>query len=258
MKQLKRTTGFLLVSTLMAALVSCEKEAKPPADTAAPVEKAANQTLENQALKELRAADMPLLPISKGDFWKYSLRVEIPAGVTSESAAAMDVIQEMLRTYVGKVHVADGLPETDAFDVEVQGMPTQRELVEIYDNRIMMRGTMTPQMLDSKPMWLDTPVVFVFAGMRPGEDAVNLSAAEGERTRGIKVVGRETVKTPAGEYSAIRLLTTGRDGEFELRKTTWFAPQIGIVKEEKARYAADKLLYRETLELTETSVRKAK
>ncbi|MGJ8633658.1 MAG: hypothetical protein ACSHX7_07050 [Luteolibacter sp.] len=256
MKSLPEKIALILLPAVAVSIVSCEQKSSEDPEAAESKAAPGNEPeVENEVLERLRNADMPMLPIKKGDFWKYSFRVEVTAGVTSESAASMDVEQELLRTYMGKVHVADGLPQTDAFDVEIKGMPTQRELVEIHPDRIMMRGTITPQMLDAKPMWLNPPVVFVYAGMRPGQDAVKLEAGDGDRTRALKVVAREEVKTPAGDYNAIRLLMTGKDGEFEIRKTTWFAPQIGIVKEEKTRYAGEKLLFRETTELVETNVK---
>ena len=56
---------------------------------------------------------------------------------------------------------------------------------------------------------------------------------------------------PAGTFNCHRLLTTGNDGEIELRKTLWFSPGNGIIREEKTRYRREKLLFRETQELIE-------
>ena len=49
---------------------------------------------------------------------------------------------------------------------------------------------------------------------------------------------------------------TGKDSGLELRRTIWFAPGIGIVKEQTSRYTAETLLFRQTQELTETNRRK--
>ena len=48
---------------------------------------------------------------------------------------------------------------------------------------------------------------------------------------------------------------TGTDGGVELRRTIWFAPGIGIVREEKTRYRTGKLLFRETQQLAQTSLK---
>ncbi len=235
-----------MIASCAVLLASCEK----------PTVESVEKPVESGTAEELKRADMPILPVEKGDFWKYDVHVEVPAGVTSEGSSAMDLNQEKTRTYLGKVKPSPELPETDAFDVVSPGESTQREFVEITPESVMMRGSARPDILDSKPIWLDPAVPFAIAGMRPGQEMVPLKVQGGARTRGMKVVAREKVKVPAGEFSALRLLMTGKDGNFEIRRTTWFSPGIGIVKEEKTRYAGEKLLFRETTELTETNVKR--
>lgn len=217
-------------------------------------EKGGTDAPPNPVAEDLKAADTPILPLTKGDFWKYRVKVEVPPGITSEGAAGMDLEHEKTRTYIGKVIAAEGLPEVDAFDVSTPGQPVERELVEIHDDRIMMRGSLQPDAPDAKPLWLEPAVPFVVAGLRSGQELAKFGVQDGARKRGMKVVAREKVKVPTGEYEAIRLLMIGNDGQFGLRRTTWFVPRIGIVKEEKTRYAEEKLLFRETTELVETSV----
>ena len=96
---------------------------------------------------------------------------------------------------------------------------------------------------------------FCFRRYACGKQDGRTQRQDGARNRGLKVVGREEVKVPLGDFNAIRLLMTGNDGKFELRRTTWFVPQVGIVKEEKTRYSDGKLLFRETTVLIETSVK---
>ncbi len=139
----------------------------------------------------------------------------------------------------------------DIFEVKSPGQPVVQELVEIFENRVMMRGSLLPEDPAGTVTWLDNPVLFVFAGMRPGQESANISILEGTRNRSIQVVARESVTVPAGEFEAIRLLMTGNDGEVTLRKTTWFSPKTGIVKEETVRYVADKLIFRNTTDLLE-------
>ncbi|WP_411827090.1 hypothetical protein [Luteolibacter sp. AS25] len=241
----------ILASSLALALSSCEKEQEKPKPESAAIPEPKSKTAE-----ELIEADTPLLPIKKGDYWKYSVSVEIPAGVTSDGASAVEIDQVKTRTYLGKVKVDEKLPEVDAFDVVSPGEPVMRELVEITDTAVMMRGSILPEVLDSKPLWLDPPVPFAYAGMRAGQGVAPLSIQEGARKRGMKIVGREKVEVPAGEYMAVRMLMTGNDGDFEVRRTTWFVPQVGIVKEEKSRYRDEKLLFRELTVLSETNVKK--
>lgn len=245
LKSSMKTPAYLIFSASIVFMNSCEK--KPANDEGKP-------GVAEEETDGLAASDTPLLPVEAGDYWKYRVLVEIPSGITSPGASAVETELEKIRTYIGKISPGDDLPEVDAFDVEFPGEPLEREFVEITDKSIMLRGTGHPEILDSRAIWLDPPVPFVFVGMRGGNKMADLSILDGARTRGLKVIAREEVTTPLGDFTAIRMLMTGNDGKFELRRTTWFVPQVGIVKEEKTRYAEGKLIFRETTELTETSV----
>jgi len=194
--------------------------------------------------EELKAADTPILPVKRGDFWKYKVSIEIPPGITYEGSAAEKVESKKTRRFLGKIEVSEDHPPVDTFEVVVPGEPIQHELVEILDNKLMILGTFSPETLGAKPLWLDPPLPFVVAGVRGGQ-----------RLQGMRIVGREDVVVPAGKYSAIRILMTSDGGQIETRRTTWFAPHIGIVKEEMMRYVGAKLIFRETSELQETSVK---
>ena len=195
------------------------------------------------------AADTPILPVNPGDKWTYEVHLEIPEGITSPGAAAVTTRHGRVRTYLGKLSAATGLPETDCFEVEVPGSPREREFVEILPDRILMRGTVIMREETTRPMWLDPAVPFVIAGMKPGTSLPPLSTAGGALTRKTQVIAREEVTVPAGTFPCIRILVTGTDGELELRRTIWFSPGTGIVREEKTRYRGENVVFRETQEL---------
>ena len=71
------------------------------------------------AAPDAAALEAPLLPVTKGDTWSYDVHLEIPAGVTSPGAAAVDAKHTRVRTYLGKVSPAEGLPAVDCFEVIV-------------------------------------------------------------------------------------------------------------------------------------------
>ncbi|MDP3850061.1 MAG: hypothetical protein Q8Q59_06145 [Luteolibacter sp.] len=217
-------------------LAACDS--KPAKETPSPSTKAA------------RISDTPLLPVKAGDSWIYQVKLGIPAGVSSAGAAEVSTEHLRTRTYLGKISAAEGLPETDCFEVKVPGSPREREFVEIHDDRILMRGSLILRPETTRPMWLDRPVPFVIAGMRPGTSLPELKAGDGSLTRQTRVIARENITVPAGAFSCIRLLTTGNDGDLELRRTIWFAPGTGIVREEKTRYRREQLVFREIQELT--------
>lgn len=239
----RRITHLLPVCLVFLAACEDKKEEKALDDKVSEVGKA------------LADADMPMLPVKKGDFWKYSVRTEIPASLTTVDSAPMDVTTQMIRKYIGKIDVPGKASQVDTFEVKTPGQPVQHEFVEIYDNGVMMRGSMFPEQPDAKPVWMEPAVLFVFAGMRPGQESANVSIFEGAANREIQVVARESITVPADDFNAIRLLMTGNDEDVVIRKTTWFAPKIGIVKEETVRYVGDKLIFRNTMELVETSMK---
>ncbi len=210
----------------------------------------------NPAATTLAQQDTPILPVKKGDTWRYDVHLEIPADVTSPGAAEVDSSHQRVRSYLGKISPATGLPEVDCFEVIAPNSPAEREFVEITDDRILMRGSAIMRPETTKPMWLDRAVPFVIAGMKPGTQLPELEATGGGLSRKTQVVARENVTVPAGTFPAIRILMTGKDGEFELRRTTWFSPGIGIVREEKHRYLKDKLIFHETQQLIETNVKR--
>jgi hypothetical protein len=226
------------------ALSSCDSSKKATKPPTSPISDAA----------AVVQADIPILPVTKGDHWIYQVHLEIPANTTSAGASEIDSEHPLTRTYIGKVFPAEGLPQVDCFEVVAPAMPVEREFVEIHPDRILMRGSMLMRPETTHPMWLDHAVPFVFAGMKPGTESPEIKAVGGGLSRKTQVVAREPVTVPAGTYPSIRLLMTGMDGDLELRRTIWFAPGIGIVREEKVRYRLGKLIFRETQELTETSL----
>jgi hypothetical protein len=227
-------TRILVFPLLIVSLVSCDRPKKTDA------------VLESNVPAK---SDVPLLPVTKGDAWVYKVHLEIPENVTSPGAAEVDQTHQRTRTYLGKISPAAGLPEVDCFEITVPRSPAEREFVEIRDDRILMRGSMIMRPETTRPMWLDHPVPFVVAGMKAGTETPEIQAPSGSLSRKTQVIGREDVTVPAGTFPSIRLLMSGTDGDLELRRTIWFSPGTGIVREEKTRYRLGKVIFRETQEL---------
>jgi hypothetical protein len=227
--------SFLVFAWLAAFLCCCDPHAaKPPSQA-----------------PDAGMVDVPLLTAAPGDAWIYQVRLRIPAGVTSATAAEVDVTHESIRTFLGKVSAGAELPETDCFEVSVPGSPSEREFVEIHPDRILIRGSLLMRPENPRSLWLDRPVTFVSAGMKAGDSLPDSFSMDGGIIRRTKVIGREDVTVPFGSFRCIRLLTTGSDGELDLRRTVWFAPGTGIVREEKSRYRRDRLVMREVRQLME-------
>lgn len=225
---------------LIGVLCSCDRPQRPAADSGS-----------DDPLK----SDVPLLPVEKGNTWHYQVHLEIPENVTSPGAAEVEQTYQRTRTYLGKISPADGLPEVDCFEVVAPLSPAEREFVEIHDERILLRGSMIMRPETTKPLWLDHPVPFVIAGMKAGTETPEIQVPGGSLSRKTRVIGREDVTVPAGTFPSIRLLMLGMDGDLELRRTIWFSPGTGIVREEKTRYRFGKVIFKETHELVKKSKR---
>lgn len=236
---MKLSIPIAFTAVVVVLLAACDSQKSGAPAEVAPSDQAA------------ALGDMPLLPVRPGDSWIYEVRLEIPAGVTSAGSAEVNTKHRRTRSYIGKTAAAEGLPETDCFEVTVPGSPKEREFVEIHDDRILMRGSLILRPETTRPMWLDHPVPFVTAGVKPGSAMPELKTSEGSLSRKTQVIAREEVSVPAGVFRCIRLLTTGNDGDLELRRTVWFAPGKGIIREEKTRYRREQLIFRETQELLE-------
>lgn len=229
---MKTAFHFLIGAAIAAFFTSCDPEKpKPPAPDKAPTK-------------------VSVLPVKPGDQWVYQVSLEIPSGITSPGAGGVSTKHRRTRTYLGKKAAADGLPEVDCFEVVIPGSPDEREFVEIHDDRILMRGSLIMRPEVTKPMWLDPPVPFFQLGMLPGTKFPEVSAPGNAFSRNTEDIAVEDITVPAGTFNCHRLLTTGNDGEIELRKTVWFSPGNGIIREEKTRYRREKLLFREIQELT--------
>jgi hypothetical protein len=133
----------------------------------------------------------------------------------------------------------------------VPGSPREREFVDVFPDRILMRGSQVMRPEAARPLWLQQPAPFVSAGMKAGDSLPDFISADGGIIRRTKVIARENVTLPCGNFRCIRLLITGSDGELDLRRSIWFAPGTGIVREEKSRYRRDRLILREVHELVE-------
>jgi hypothetical protein len=227
-----------------------------------------NENLTEQLVKEVaeevksagnaewKKSDTPILPLTVGDHWVYQVKLQVPENAQAPGSPAISQDFERKRTYKGKVKPTGDHPETDCFEIEATGSPIEREFVEIDDEKVQMRGSEIVGTAQQSPTWLDPAVMLVRAGVMPGESLPPLQIKDPrtgiEVIRTIQVVGRETVTAAGRDFATIRILMTGKEGKdsnLEMRKTIWFVPRYGIVREEKARYINDTLMLKETMEL---------
>ena len=130
--------------------------------------------------------------------------------------------------------------------------------MEISEDKVRMRGSMMMRPQITRPMGLNYPILFVFAGIKPGTESLKIQAAGGILSRKTQVLAREYIVVPAGKFPSIKLLMTGSDGDLELRRTIWFAPGIGIVREEKTRFRKGRVIFNEIQALIKLNLKVGK
>lgn len=229
-------SSFALIPVLGLLLASCKEKQVPPPLVGTPT-----------------GMDLPVLKVEPGDYLTYRVRVEIPAGVTGDQAAAVDTTHERTRTFLGKTLFVAGSPDVDCFEVIAPGSPVTREFVNIFDDRVELRGELMMRNAESRPIVFPKPVVYFKAGLQAGDSlpmpTVGAPGSNAVSQRTCAIIGREDCELPAGKFPTVRMLMNGLDGKIETRRTIWFAPGIGEVKEERVRYAEGKVIVKETHEL---------
>jgi hypothetical protein len=248
-----------MITSIMISSVtsSCQKKttAAPPPEQKV---KSVSDEMNHASIEQAKGGDIPILPLTLEDYWLYDVKIQIPEGVQHAGSPAVNQTFIRKRSYIGKVKPGADYPETGCFQIEAKGSPVEREFVDVDDERVMMRGSGTVGSAEIKPLWLDPGVLLVRAGLLGGETLPPIEIKDPTTGavvhRLIQIIGRESIETAGKKFNAIRILMTGNDGGMDLRRTIWFAPHYGIVKEEKSRYINDKLVLKETSELKEFRV----
>jgi hypothetical protein len=193
--------------------------------------------VKEEGSSDLKKADMPILPVSVGDSWTYTVTLQVPENAQSKGSPLISQSFERKRTYVGKIKPSGNHPETDCFEIEATGSPTEREFVEIEEERVQMRGSEIVGKTESLPLWMEPAVTLVQAGVSAGESLPPIQIKDprtgAEYLRQIQIVGREKITVAGRDFANIRILMSGKDGKenpIEMRRTIWFAPGYGIVK----------------------------
>jgi hypothetical protein len=246
--------SFFVIS-LSFLLFSCEKKSQPNPVAQQQVTDFA-EDLNERENQELKKNDVPILPVSVGDQWIYEVKIQVPENAQIEGAKAINQSFVRKRTFIGKTKPTGNHPETDCFEIESVGSPIEREYVAIDEENVKMCGSEVVGGNHTFPIWLNPPVTLVRAGVKPGESLPPIQIKDAksglEFLRVIQIVARENLTMAGRDFETIRILMTGKDGKdgnMEIRRTIWFAPHFGIVKEEKLRYINDKLILKELTDL---------
>lgn len=247
---------------LGVALLSCEQKSSPEMNKESAMS-AVIEHVREDAAASFKSTEIPILPITKGDSWVYEVKLQIAENKDDEPVLVDKEKFERKRVYLGKMKPPGDFPETDCFEIEAAGIAVEREYVDIKEDRILMRGA---EIVGTKavPYWLNPGVIMVKAGVLAGESLPPIRIkdpnSDFEVSREIQIIGRETISLAGRDFATIRILMTGDDGRnvgLQMRRTIWFAPKYGIVKEEKNRYVNDRLMLKELVELKSFEIKSA-
>jgi hypothetical protein len=202
----------------------------------------------------LEASDTPVLEIKPGAEWTYQVKVEAPQDLVD--GKPVSAVFERKRRYLGKIDPGNGREKTDCFEVWANGTKRQREYVKISAAEVSLSGQsqVDKNGEETRPIWFQEPILFFRAGLVAGDTLPSVVFDKNkELWRSTRVIGREKISVPAGDFEAVRLQMIGRDENVALRRTYWFCPGTGIIKEEKIREIDEKPVLVETEELSSMS-----
>lgn len=197
----------------------------------------------------------------KGEVWHYRVQKEIPLQVTLTEA---DRARRPERTESGylftfeRIRTCNGTRLAKQVNEELTTMEVfeggERKGEELYD--INERGVYTrawiPQGMDpDRPgVLLKEGVVLATPALQPGQ-VWKGEGAKGGREFLFRVMEIGPVTVPAGTFEAARIqMAASPDNRGRsLKRTVWFAENVGIVKEEVVSYGPQRTLVREYSEL---------
>lgn len=224
----------LALGLILSSLVSCKR----PPEEVVEVE-----------IDPAAAADTPVMKVEPGQRWRYRVTIENPKD--RRSGGPVDAQFERERTYLGKIAPTNDKPAVDCFEVVTKDAATVREFVKIEPGSVSLLGqSVAAGGGETSVVWFAEPIPFFRAGLQAGDSLPLVLLDKTEKLwRVIRVISREKVTVPAGEFDTVRLQMVGRDGEVALRKTYWYSPGTGLVREERVREIENQPVLVETEEL---------
>lgn len=204
---------------------------------------------------------------SVGDTWTYKITVEVAKETAIPSNIEGQVIEELegkirvtyLQTavYHGFLPLSDDGPKAHAFYFSNGKQLEEIQYMLVEENMVKAVGSKQEGETPQKIISLSKPIPLVVGSWKGGESfpVVMDQVVEGKQirmTRMFRAIGWEQVETDAGDFKALHVQVTGMNGGLELKRSYWFAPGTGFIKEDKKYYLAEKMIMRQTRDLVKT------
>ncbi|MCP5538390.1 MAG: hypothetical protein H7A51_19420 [Akkermansiaceae bacterium] len=215
----------------------------------------------------------PIWKPEVGDFWTYQVVVEVqegttlPTGVDGQKIEKLDgkVRASYMQTsvYRGLKSMKEGGPEVHAFYVSNGDQLEEIEYMYIRHDAVEAAGSKQEGKAPKELMPLSKAIPLVRSEWKGGEAfPFMMDTVVGEQkirlVRKFKVLGWETLETDAGKFKALHVQVTGLNGPMEIKRSYWFTPGTGFIKEVKKYYLGDKTVFTQTRVLEKTGKAQAK
>ncbi|MBJ05710.1 MAG: hypothetical protein CMO40_01115 [Verrucomicrobiaceae bacterium] len=208
----------------------------------------------------------------RGEVWKYRVQKEIPVELRlSKSDAARRpqrtdnahlITFEQVRTCTGtRVFEHTGRSLT-GIAISEDGKKLGEELYQTGPEGLLSWGWIPADVKDEDVKLLPEGVPIATSGMQPGETWESVGA-NAENPFLFRVIERDQITVPAGTFQACRIQitskkissdpNTGSDQINYLKRTVWFAEQVGVVREEIVYYGEQKVRVKQRSELVHWS-----
>ena len=188
--------------------------------------------------------------------WVYRVTREVPAttGLSDKEALRVvakhdqyyELVFERTRVCRGTVEVGDDNEELILIDIFEDGELAEQEYYEINAEGLFGRGWSgkpgQPPIISSRGIPIAIP------GMKGGK-MWRTSVRDSPREFKFRVIDRTTLDLPAGTFDVAQVQITSGSGLNSLKRTLWFAENVGIVKEITTYYNATSIRVRESSEL---------
>ena len=207
----------------------------------------------------------------KGDSWTYQVVVdvkegsELPADVANQRIEKLDgklrAFYTQTSVYKGVMEMKEGGAKAHAFYVSNGDVLEQIEYLDIEKTTISARGVKQEGKTPKPVMVLSKSIPLVSLDWKGGEAfPFMMNHVVGDKkvrlVRKFKVLGWETLETKAGKFKALHVQVTGMNGPVELKRSYWFTPRVGFIKEVKKYYLGDEVFFTQRRVLEKYSKKK--
>lgn len=246
-----RPSILFLPALLCAALLGCGEEPSQAEFKPSPKK---SKTVEQHQGQGLPGFFNP----RAGETWTYKVLRDVPPDTVlndDDQLASTDLPGGGYRFTLERKRVCLGVqtpPESDieltAFDLSEDGIPNGREFLDISADGMIARGWKPAGKLDLKLQLLTPGVLLASPQMSGGQVWKSMGTSPSQEFQ-FRVLERTTLDLPAGSYETVRLQMNSGTESRAVRRTLWFAENVGIVKEEILYFNERKITLRESAEL---------